>query len=165
MISTHPRVKAYCSEPLENIENYDKAIADDKHMWDCHHRNEICEANRSRSDGGKTTWRGLIADGMYWHRPASELIFLRRDAHLSLHHKGNPLSLESRRKMSDSNHTKKKVQMKRKSDGFTKVFPSQSEATRWLRDNGCPSATQGKISECCMGKRASIYGAIWSFVS
>ena len=158
MISAHPRLKAYCSEDISRIENYDEAVNDQEHMWHCHHRAESLPC-------GRYTAAQLQKHGLYWHRPASELIFLRHDVHTSLHHKGNPLGLEARRKMSDSNHTKKKVQMNRKSDGFTKVFPSQSESARWLRENGYPSARQGKISDCCMGKRDSIYGASWSFVS
>lgn len=77
--------KRYCSEPLENIENYDKAMADSKHTWHCHHRNEISEANSTRLDGGVTFREQLIADGMYWNRPACELIFLLPSEHARLH--------------------------------------------------------------------------------
>lgn len=99
MIRKDKDLGRYCSEPLENIENYDKAIEDDKHMWDCHHRNEICEANRSRSDRGITTRAQLIADGMYWHRPACELIFLPHGEHIRLHHVGKVVSEDTRRKL------------------------------------------------------------------
>ena len=99
MIRKDRNLSRYCSEPLENIENYDKAIADDKQMWDCHHRNEICEANSSRLDGGITPRKQLIADGMYYHRPACELIFLPHTEHIRLHHAGKVVSEETRRKI------------------------------------------------------------------
>lgn len=99
MIGDRKSLCRYCSEDLSHIENYDKAIADDKHLWVCHHRNEICLANQSRLDRGITTYRQLIADGMYWHRPACELIFLRHDEHLRLHHNGKIVSEDTRRKL------------------------------------------------------------------
>lgn len=162
-------VKRYCSEPLENIENYDKAVADTEHVWDCHHRNEICLANQSRLDRGITTREQLIADGMYFKRPACELIFLRRDVHKSLHHRGKRLTSEMKDKISRGhlNHPaqSRQVVMRRMSDGFTKVFPSQSEAARWLRENGYPKADQSTISKVCSDrgdkKRKTIYGATW----
>lgn len=102
--------KKYCSEPLENIENYDKAVADTKHIWDCHHRAEILPC-------GVYSRKDLKKFGLYWHRPASELIFLRHDEHIRIHgsnlstktkrrmaesHKGNLHSSETRRKMAES---------------------------------------------------------------
>ena len=160
-------VKRYCSEPLENIENYDKAIADTEHVWDCHHRNEICLANQSRLDRGITTREQLIADGMYFHRPACELIFLRRDVHKSLHHRGKRLTSEMKDKISQGhlNHPamSRQVEMTRLADGFTKVFLSQSEAARWLKENGYPKADQSTISKVCDRKRKTSYGATWRY--
>lgn len=72
--------KQFCSEPLENIENYDKAVADKEHMWECHHIAEILPCGSySREDLKKV--------GLYWKRPASELVYLRHDEHRALHAK------------------------------------------------------------------------------
>lgn len=151
----------YCSEPIENIENYSEAVADKEHMWDCHHRNEICLANQSRLDRGITSKAQLIADGMYYNRPASELIFLRQDAHMRLHYMDRSRSEETKRKMAESNPLKKQVEMKRKSDGFTMTFPSHSEAARWLRENGYPKATSAAVSKCAHGHKKTAYNATW----
>ena len=145
MISHYYRnLKRYCSEPLENIENYDKAVADTEHMWDCHHRAEILPC-------GRYTRAQLQKHGMYWYRPSSELIFLRHDEHWKLHNAYEP------------RFKKCEVVMRRMSDGFTKVFPSQQEAARWLRENGYPKADQSTISKVCDRKRKTSYGATWRY--
>ena len=61
----------YCREDLSLIENYDKAINDNTQIWRCHHRLEI-------QDNGKIiyTSKQLQDMGLYYNRPASELIFL-----------------------------------------------------------------------------------------
>ena len=72
------RVEKFCCEDIRNIENYEKAIADTTQMWHCHHRRECV-------DGVFTSRKDLIANGLYYNRPANELIFLTRTAHRSLH--------------------------------------------------------------------------------
>ena len=74
-------VKSYCSEPLEKIEHYKEAEADGFVGWVCHHRFECVET------GGITnaTMKELVAQGLYYHRPASELIFMTLSDHSSLH--------------------------------------------------------------------------------
>ena len=59
---------------------------------------------------------------------------------------------------------KKKVEMTRLADGFTKVFLSQSEAVRWLRENGYPKATVARVSGCANGYRATTYNATWRYL-
>lgn len=174
MISHNNELKRYCSEPIENIENYDKAVADTEHIWHCHHRGEILPC-------GRYTAAQLKKHGLYWNRPASELIFLRHDEHHRLHHIGKTHSDETRRKMSDSHMgrsrseetkrkisksypIKKKVEMTRKSDGFTKRFPSTAEAARWLVTNGHPHAGGSGIARCCKGQGKSGYGCFWRYV-
>lgn len=153
-------IRQYCSEDISRIENYDKAMADKEHRWDCHHRAEILPCGRYTVDQ-------LQKHGLYWKRPASELIFIRHDEHIRLHRIGSHDSHETRSKRSKSliNNTVKSkgVCMTRLSDALQMKFPSQSEAARWLRENGYPNATQGAISNCCMGKIRSIYGASWSY--
>lgn len=99
------RVRSYCSEDISLIENYDKAIADTTQIWHCHHRREIDE-NKSTKE--------LVDEGLYYKRPAYELIFLTPSEHRSLHMKGekNPFfkkqhSIETREKLSVMRRGKK----------------------------------------------------------
>ena len=79
-------IKMYCSG-FQDIENYEKAISD-KDLWVLHHRLET-----HNSDGNprkvSLSIKELKALGMYYSRPASELIFLKESEHKSLHFKGN----------------------------------------------------------------------------
>ena len=76
----------YCSD-IENVENYQKAKKDNFIGWRCHHRLET-----HNSDGERRlvdiSYKELKALGMYYNRPASELIFLTSREHNALHTKG-----------------------------------------------------------------------------
>jgi len=71
-------VKLFCCEAAYLIENYDQAISDTTQIWHCHHRNEIA-MKKSKDE--------LIQLGLYYDRPADELIFLTPSEHSSLHAK------------------------------------------------------------------------------
>ena len=90
--------KNFCCEDLSLIENYYKAIADTTQTWECHHRGEILPCGRfSRDD--------LKKFGLYYKRPASELIFLTPTAHRRLHFKGvprGPMSEDHKKALSDA---------------------------------------------------------------
>ena len=108
----------YCKD-YEKIENYQKAKKDNFKGWDCHHRLET-----HNSDGERRlvdiTKKELIALGMYYNRPAEELIFLPTSEHRLLHNKGekNPnygkpswnkgkkMSEEARKKMREAHKGK-----------------------------------------------------------
>ena len=75
--------KSYCSEPLELVENYQQAKADNFAGWCIHHRLEI------QADGTRVSVQELNYPGLYYDRPASELIFMRFRDHSSLHSAGN----------------------------------------------------------------------------
>lgn len=80
MINTRV-TKRYCREDFSLIENYNEAVNDLTQTWDCHHRLEIQnEKAVLRSD--------LIKQGLYYHRPAEELIFLTHNEHIALHKTG-----------------------------------------------------------------------------
>ena len=93
-------LKYYCKD-YENIENYEKAKADDFKGWDCHHRLET-----HTSDGERRlvdiTKKELIALNIYYNRPASELIFMKHSEHQFLHHKGKMRSDKAKNKMSEA---------------------------------------------------------------
>ena len=81
----------YCYE-VENIENYEQAMADPLEIWDCHHRYEIYN--------GRTISRSTLKNrGLLYNRPASELIFLRHGDHKRLHIEN--MSEETRKKLSE----------------------------------------------------------------
>lgn len=174
------QVRKYCYENIENIENYDKAVADTEHIWHCHHKVETI-MNCGRKE--------LKAKGCYYHRPAHDLIFLTRVEHTSLHSKSKRMPLAARKRISsrlkgreiseiwrkrlsishlgklvNSPSLSKSVKMFRMSDGKELSFPSQCEAARWLRENGYPNANVSKVSECANGHRATAYGAKWSYL-
>ena len=75
--------KTYCCEDLSLIENYDKAIADTTQTWECHHRGEVLPC-------GRFSPNDLNKFGLYFNRPASELIFLTKAEHTCMHFKGVP---------------------------------------------------------------------------
>lgn len=125
MISiTH--VKAFCREDLSLIENYDKAIADTTQIWDCHHRLEI--------QGNIILSRVELKElGLYYHRPACELIFLTKAEHTGLHHKGlaKPKSEQHRKKLALA-HTGKKLSAEHKAS-ISKSHKGKPKSEEWKR--------------------------------
>ena len=89
----------YCKD-YENIENYEAAKKDNFIGWECHHRLET-----HNSDGKRRlidiTAAELKALGMYYNRPASELIFLTTREHNAFK-KGKKRSDETKKKMSEA---------------------------------------------------------------
>lgn len=77
-------VWAYCIDDPSLIENYQDAIANDD-IWVCHHRLETHDENgRKREKNLSSAF--LKKNGLYYHRPATELIFLRKEDHWKIHH-------------------------------------------------------------------------------
>lgn len=96
------RKNCFCSNP-KAIENYGFAISDEKHMWECHHRLETHFSDGTkRPRNAQLSTKELIALGMYYNRPAEELIFLTKSEHRKLHAKniGIPKTEEHKRKIS-----------------------------------------------------------------
>lgn len=171
--------KSFCCEDLSLIENYDIAIDDTTQTWDCHHRGEVLPCGRfSRDD--------LKKFGLYYKRPATELIFLTPFAHRQLHKKGVPKSEATKKAMSEAHkgvpfseeHKKalsealkgvpkseahraklsKKILQLTKSGEFIREWSSMSEASQQLKIN-C-----GNICSCCLGKYKSAGGYVWEYV-
>ena len=102
----------FCCEDPSLIENYYEAINDKEQTWHCHHKLEIQE-NKIYSA------HELINLGLYWHRPAKELIFLTSHEHHKIHfsvinkghkrHLGYKHSDESKKKMSIAHTGKRKL--------------------------------------------------------
>ena len=95
-------LKSYCSEQLELIDNYQQAKADDFEGWCIHHRLEI------QPDGTRVSAQELKDNGLYYDRPANELVFVRKPEHHRLHwigntfNKGKHLSAETRQKIAEA---------------------------------------------------------------
>lgn len=81
------RAFEYYCDNIENVENYEKAKADNFIGWKCHHRLETHNSDGERRlvDISKAELQAL---DMYKHRPANELIFLTTKEHYHLHNKG-----------------------------------------------------------------------------
>lgn len=95
-------LRAFCRGDGKDIENYEKAISDNTQKWEIHHRLELTE------DGEFAySVKELKERGMYYDRPAKELIFLTPSEHLSLHHKGKKVSASTREKISKAKKGKK----------------------------------------------------------
>ena len=90
----------YCKD-YEKIENYEKALADDFKGWECHHRLETHTPEGERR-GEDISHKELIALGLYYNRPANELIFLPRSEHDAFR-KGKHPSAQTRKKLSEAN--------------------------------------------------------------
>lgn len=90
-------VKKVCRNDIKLIENYDKAVNDTENVWVCHHRLELTldgEFAHSAED--------LKRYGMYYKRPYFELIFLLRSEHKRIHGVTKALSIETRKRLSES---------------------------------------------------------------
>lgn len=151
--------KKYCCEDLSLIENYDKAISDTTQTWVCHHRVEILPC-------GVYKPKTLIKIGLYWKRPASELIFMTRAEHNRLHftsennpNYGKHLSDTTKKKLSKANFGKgaKPILQYAKDGEFVREWASAMEAQRELR------IAQSSITKCCQGKLKSAGGFVWRY--
>lgn len=120
--------KRFCSN-IENVENYDKALADNFEGWECHHRLETHTSDGERREIDLLA-EELIALGMYYNRPSEELIFLKKEEHVSLHWKGRRHSEETKQKISESLKGKQ----------------------TWCIGRHYSEETKRKISESCKGK-------------
>ena len=144
--------KFYCKD-YENIENYDKAKADEFVGWNCHHRLET-----HNSDGERRavyiTASELQALGMYYERPASELIFLTSSEHNTLHHKGKLISEEHKKKVSEASKGNKHALGYRHSKETRKKI-SDAHKGKYRSDE-----TKKKIAEASKGNK-NVRGTRW----
>lgn len=150
------RVERYCSEPIENIENYEQAVNDPTQTWHCHHRLEI--------QGPFKNSRELLKRcGMYYNVPASQLIFLTPSEHSRLHTDGenHPFygkshTKETREKMSASQRGLKRSETTRSRISKAKMGKQTVLGRHWY-NNGeveiladeCPTGfVKGRCYQC-----------------
>ena len=133
--------KRYCKD-IENVENYEKAKTDNFKGWECHHRLET-----HTSDGERrvvdVTAAELQALGMYYHRPASELIFLTESEHKSL------------RKVSAETREKQSIAAKGKNNPMYGKYHTEDAKKKmrysWDYDKHFTAETRKKLSEARKG--------------
>ena len=134
----------FCKEP-ENIENYEKAKKDNFKGWDCHHRLET-----HNSDGERRlvdiTKKELIALGMYYNRPAEELIFLTRSEH-DVFRKGKHHSEETKKKMREAKKGKHLSE-----EHKNKIAETLKGNIPWNKGKRLSEETKKKMSEANKGK-------------
>ena len=145
--------KQYCKD-FENIENYEKAKADNFKGWECHHRLETHTSGGERREFDISR-NELIAINMYYDRPSEELIFLEASAHTILHRKGKPawnkgvhMSNEQKKKLSDANKGKHLSEA---------TIKKMREA---LKGRQFSEETRKKLSEAAKGNTAT-KGLLW----
>ena len=143
--------KRYCLEDISLIENYNEAISDQTKMWEIHHRRE-CDSE------GRTlfTCKQLIEMGLYYNRPASELVFVTRSMHWKLHREK---MVNVGKKYGAINGKKSSIPILQFSkDGtFIKEWPSAKEAERQL------GIARSSICLCLKGRLKSAGGFIWRY--
>ena len=129
-------VKRYCCEDISKIENYEEALNDNTQTWDCHHRAEILPC-------GHFEIEDLKEYGLYYNRPANELIFLTHKYHIGFHKSGRHLTPEHKERISESSKGKKlSEETKQKISEAHKGKP-----TPWLKGRTLSEETKQKISE------------------
>ena len=144
------KVKRYCSEDLRWIENYDKAISDVAQTWDCHHRGEILPCGRFKSEV-------LKRFGLYYNRPALELIFLPKSEHLKLHSKdyqreNNPHFGHSHTEETKDILRKKRLGMKLSKEWCDNIGKSKKGQTAWNKGKRLSKDYKAKISKTITGR-------------
>jgi len=151
MIASDRKLRKVCRN-YEQVENYEKAVADEE-IWDLHHRREIDENKSSQQ---------LKDEGRYYNLDPSELIFLTHAEHTKLHNE-NALS-ETRKKLSEANSgennpmfgkqhredSRKKMSEAKKGRVFPKISKASVERNsgRFWWNNG----TYNKFSKECPGE-------------
>lgn len=128
-------VKRFCCEDISRIENYDLAIKDMNKTWHCHHRLEV------GANGEVVSREQLNRCGLYYNRPASELIFLTCLEHVRLHHRGKITSDETKRKIGEKAKGRKLSEEARIKMSKVRKGRKHSEETR------------RKIGEALSGKK------------
>lgn len=151
-------VKKFCKN-YAKIENYDKAMADTTQTWECHHRLECIETgavvNSSRQD--------LIDWGIYYDRPADELIFLTASEHIGLHNRNQTSETKERMHIKlvsriTSEETKKKQSEAAKRRGYNKPKDMDAFKRKLSEANKGKKLSEEqkrKISEAHKGKKNS----------
>ena len=142
--------KRYCRN-YRDIENYEKAKADDFKGWECHHRLETHtpDGKRREVDIG---YKKLKALGLYYNRPAEELIFLTTREHNAFN-KGKKHTEETKKKLREANKGKTPWNKgKKMSEEYCrKNSESHKGKTPWNKGKQLSEETKKKLREVRKG--------------
>ena len=142
------RIKEYCCEDITLIENYEKAKKSEK-IWDCHHKAEILPCgNFSRED--------LKKFGLYYNRPACELILLSKSDHSKLHSENYQKDNNPHFGHQHSEETKAILRKKRLGMIFSKEWRANIGRSKeghmpWNKGKSLPQEYRDKISKTLSG--------------
>lgn len=156
-------VKRYCKD-YTKIENYEEAVADTTQTWDCHHRLQLVKT------GGvvDASAQDLIDWGIYYDRPADELIFLTAAEHGSLHNKGTHhnkgkhLSEEHKQKIGKAHKGKKRGP--HSEETRRKISEAMRGDKNPMKGKHPSEETRKKLSEAGKGKHQLYKGKHWKLV-
>ena len=160
--------RAFCNESIYQIENYQQAEAENFKGWCMHHRLEI------QSDGTRVSMQELKSKGLYYSRPASELVFMRFGEHMKLHMTGKHLTAEHRKKIAEalkgrtlSAEARKKLSEARKGMTFSaearkKLSEAHKGKPSWMKDKHLSAETRLKMSEAHKGENNPFFGKHFS---
>ena len=156
--------KQYCKD-YQNIENYEKALADNFVGWECHHRLETHTPDGKRR-GEDISHKELKALGLYYNRPANELIFLTTREHY-IYRKGRHRPAETRRKMAESRkgkYTGEKNPMYGKhhtDEARRKMAGMKKGEKNPMYGKHHSAGTKEKMSKKLSGENSPAYGKHW----
>ena len=140
----------------KNIENYEKAKASNFKGWHCHHRLETHNSDGERR-AVDISAAELKALGMYYNRPASELIFLTISEHARLHMKGKQGYWKGKtgpnKEKQFSEEHKKKIGEAMK--GHTVSAEARNKISEARKGKPLPEETRNKISKAKKGNTAT----------
>ena len=179
------RLKTYCGDDYTKIDGYDEAIKSDE-LYVCHHLAEILPCGSFKKDD-------LIKFGLYWKRPHSELILIKKSVHSAMHCKitmtGKIVSDETRLKQSLKHKGKKLGKWSdehrkhllgkvagSKNGMYGKPSPRRKKVMQFTLDGEFirewqsikeaahnTKASSGNIVSCCKGAIKSSGGFIWKY--
>lgn len=120
-------LQKYCNEDISLVENYEEAVNDAANRWAIHHRLETHNSNGERRLAALSSAE-LVALDMYYNRPASELIFMKKSEHSKLHNE--TMTKETKKKISEAKKEKRFSEEHKKSLSEAHKGGRLSEETR-----------------------------------
>lgn len=142
--------KKFCCEDISLIENYEEAKNDTTHRWVTHHRLETHTSDGERRSVDLSR-EELKALGMYYNRPASELIFMKNSDHSKLN-EGKHRTEEAKRKMAEA---KKGKYTGEDSPNYGKHHSEEAKRKMSEAKKGKPSPNKGKKMSEAQKKKLS----------
>lgn len=142
------RIKEYCCEDIALIENYEKA-KESVEVWDCHHKAEILPC-------GKFSREDLKKSGLYYNRPACELILLSKSDHSKLHSMdyqkdNNPHFGHRHSEDTKTILRKKRLGIKLPKEWCDNIGKSKKGQTPWNKGRSLSQEYKDKISKTISG--------------